>query len=182
MYGNMLYGMQDRALREQDLARTDVLPARQGGAPALRPGGSRRAGGDLAFGLGEAGGEGPVVKPAPSRGKWNTEGDFCEGSGVKARREEFQEGAGRGGARPRLGLARGRAGRGGWNPRAEREREEHAGARGLDTRRARRRLGRGLRRRRREVPEEGAAEHEPGERRGQLLQEDVSDGEPALRS
>ena len=80
MNGSWHYMMDDWALRQQDLARRmaeretyarsrhkSSLRARV--ALALRAGGSRRAGGDLAPGLGEAGSEGPVVRPAPSRGK-----------------------------------------------------------------------------------------------------------------
>ena len=35
--------------------------------------------------------------------------------------------------------------------------------------------------RRRAPPQAGAAQHEPGQRRGELLQEALGDGEPALR-
>ena len=42
-----------------------ALPAGQDGAQALRAGGSRRAGGDLARRLGEVGSQGPPVERAP---------------------------------------------------------------------------------------------------------------------
>ncbi|CAA9413189.1 MAG: Efflux ABC transporter, ATP-binding protein, partial [uncultured Rubrobacteraceae bacterium] len=100
---------------------------------------------------------------------------------AKRRGQELQEAAEGGGALARRGLSGGGQGRGRGDPRSERKWKEHAGACDLHARAARRRVGRGLRHGRRQAPQAGAAEHEPGKRRGELLQEIVRDGEFALR-